>query len=144
MEAWQWVVLAGVLVLLELVTPSLFFFLWLAPGALIAASVAWLAPAAIWQVQAVVFAVATIIGMLAWLRFRPSPAPPGEPGLNRRAAALVGSQLTLDRPIRNGLGRATVGDSSWTVSGPDLPAGAVVTVVGVDGNRLRVRSKEPG
>jgi membrane protein implicated in regulation of membrane protease activity len=143
MQAWQWMVLAGVLVLLELTTPSMFFFLWLVPGALIAAGVAWLVPEAIWQVQAIVFAIATIIGVLAWFRFRPSPAPPGEPGLNRRAAALVGSHLILDRPIENGLGRASVGDSSWTVSGPDLPAGAAVTVTGVDGNRLRVRSREP-
>jgi membrane protein implicated in regulation of membrane protease activity len=143
MQAWQWMVLGGVLVLLELATPSLFFFAWLALGALVAAIVAWLAPALIWQVQALVFAIAAGAGVLTWFRFRPTPASPGEPGLNRRAASLVGTRLTLDRKIENGRGRARVGDSSWAISGPDLPAGTAVTVVDVDGNRLVVAVGPP-
>jgi membrane protein implicated in regulation of membrane protease activity len=31
-----------------------------------------------------------------------------------------------------------VGDSQWLVEGPDLPAGATVEVVAVDGTTLRV------
>lgn len=137
MQAWQWLVLGGVLLLLELATPA-FFFAWLALGALVTAALAWLVPQLIWQVQALVFALAAGIAVLAWFRFRPRPAPTAEPGLNRRAAALIGTSLTLDRPIEHGHGRARVGDSTWPVQGPDLPAGSRVVVLAVDGNRLVV------
>lgn len=138
MQAWQWAVLGGVLLLLELATPSFFFFAWLALGAFVAATVAWLVPQLAWQVQALVFALAAAMAVLAWFRFHPKPALPGEPGLNRRAASLVGMKVKLEEAIENGHGRARVNDTTWPVTGPDLPAGTVVAVVGVDGTRLVV------
>ena len=138
MQAWLWVVLAGVLVMLELATPTFFFFAWLAAGALITAAVAWVLPELIWQVQALIFALAAALGVLAWFRFRPKEPPADEPGLNRRAASLIGMRVDLEQAIENGRGRARVGDSTWPVTGPDLPAGATVTVVAVDGTRLVV------
>ena len=137
LQAWHWAVIAGVLVLLELATPA-FFFAWLAAGALATALVAWLAPQLIWQVQTLVFALVTCLMVFGWFRFRPKPLLPGEPGLNRRAAALIGTRATLEGPIDNGQGRARLADTTWPVSGPDLPAGTVVQVVGVEGTRLVV------
>ena len=52
----------------------------------------------------------------------------------------VGRRIGLVAPIVNGRGRAKLGDSSWTVTGPELPAGEIVEVVGVDGVVLEVRS----
>ena len=42
--------------------------------------------------------------------------------------------------IVNGQGKARVGDSLWLAEGPDLPAGAPVEVVGVDGSTLKVKA----
>ncbi|NDH61491.1 MAG: hypothetical protein EBY18_07515 [Alphaproteobacteria bacterium] len=46
--------------------------------------------------------------------------------------------VVLDAPILNGRGRIKLGDGSWSVTGPDMVAGARVRVRGVDGNELRV------
>jgi inner membrane protein len=44
----------------------------------------------------------------------------------------------LDQPILRGRGRMIMGDGSWTVTGPDMVAGAKVRVAAVDGTELRV------
>jgi membrane protein implicated in regulation of membrane protease activity len=44
----------------------------------------------------------------------------------------------LVEPIEHGSGKAKLGDGVWKVSGPELPAGARVRVVGVDGVVLKV------
>jgi hypothetical protein len=56
---------------------------------------------------------------------------------------LVGRSFTLDQPISGGRGRLTIGDTIWMATGPDLPAGARVTVTGADGAVLIVASAEP-
>ena len=138
MQAWLWMVLAGVLVMLELATPTFFFFAWLALGALITAIVAWVLPELTWQVQALIFALTAAMAVIAWFRFRPAGPSGDEPMLNRRAASLIGMKVNLEQAIVNGRGRARIGDSTWPVTGPDLPVGAAVTVVAVDGTRLVV------
>ena len=137
MQAWHWAVLAGVMLLLELATPA-FFFAWLAAGALATAGVVWLVPQLIWQVQAIVFALTAIVAVGMWFRFRPRLETSDHPMLNQRAASLIGVTATLEQPLVNGRGRARLGDTTWPVSGPDLPAGAAVKVVGIEGTRLLV------
>jgi hypothetical protein len=45
----------------------------------------------------------------------------------------VGQRGALLLPIVNGRGRIRLGDSSWSVTGPDLPAGMSVEVTGIEG-----------
>ena len=84
-----------------------------------------------------------MIGVRVWVRVR-HPEPDGErngeghPHLNRRAENYVGTVHRLECAIVNGRGRARVDDGSWAVEGPDLPEGADVRVVGVNGVVLRV------
>jgi membrane protein implicated in regulation of membrane protease activity len=68
------------------------------------------------------------------------PTHSDHPTLNRRAAGLIGRQATLVEPIADGRGRAKLGDSTWTVTGPELPAGAHVKVVDADGAVLKVEA----
>jgi membrane protein implicated in regulation of membrane protease activity len=42
----------------------------------------------------------------------------------------------LDEAIINGSGKLKIEDALWDVDGPDLPAGAKVKVIGVNGLRL--------
>jgi len=53
---------------------------------------------------------------------------------------MIGQRYVLIEAIVNGRGKARVGDGQWLVTGPDLPAGAEVEVVGVDGALLKVRA----
>jgi membrane protein implicated in regulation of membrane protease activity len=60
--------------------------------------------------------------------------------LNQRANALVGRVTTLDQPIVAGEGRVRFDDAIWLATGPDLPAGIKVKVVGVAGKVLSVEA----
>jgi membrane protein implicated in regulation of membrane protease activity len=56
---------------------------------------------------------------------------------------MIGQRFVLVEAIVNGRGKARVGDGQWLVTGPDLPAGSDVEVVGVDGALLKVRAAAP-
>ena len=60
------------------------------------------------------------------------------PSLNRKTDHFLGKHYLLESAIVDGQGRLKVGDAFWTVTGPDLPAGARVQVVGADSMTLRV------
>ena len=136
---WHWWALGGALLLVELLGTA-FFFLWLgaAAGLVGLTLLGW--PAMPSPLQFLLFALLSLSSVLAWWRFRvtlPSAADPGQ--LERRAALRVGRRANLLEPIRNGRGRVRLGDGSWTVAGPDLPAGALVEITGADGLLLQVR-----
>ena len=62
------------------------------------------------------------------------------PLLNRRAEQFIGQRYTLETAIVGGKGKVRIGDSPWLAEGPDLPAGAEVEVVGVDGTTVKVHA----
>jgi len=135
---WHWWILAAVLIVLEMIVPGV-FMLWLGIAAAVTGLIAFVLPATIWQVQGLVFAVLSVATVWGWRLYqRRNPTESDLPMLNRRAEQYVGRRLVLDQPIVNGRGKAKVGDSSWRVEGPDLPAGTSVVVTGVDGTLLKV------
>lgn len=50
--------------------------------------------------------------------------------------------MTVTAPIVNGVGRVRVGDSEWRATGPDLPTGSRVLVVGAEGTTLEVEAAD--
>jgi membrane protein implicated in regulation of membrane protease activity len=135
---WHWWILAGVLIVLEMVVPGV-FLLWLGIAAAVTGLVSFAAPGTIWQVQGLIFAVLAVASVWGWRIYqRRNPTETDQPTLNRRAEQYVGRRLTLDEAIVNGRGHARVGDSNWRVEGPDLPAGSSVIVTGVEGTVLKV------
>jgi membrane protein implicated in regulation of membrane protease activity len=133
---WNWWVLAGILLVLELVTGT-FFFLWLGTAAL-AVGVMMLFADWSWQVQLSVFAVLSVVLLAGSRLLIKRGDEESETFLNRRAARHVGRVFTLDRPIVDGRGRVKIDDTIWLVSGPDSPEKAKVKVTGVDGATLVV------
>ena len=110
-------------------------------SALVVGTLLWLLPtlAAFWQV--VLFAILSIGTVLAWRRLRTRKSQPlAETRLNERGRLYEGRSFTLDSAIVNGIGNLRVDDGQWRVAGPDLPAGARVRVVAVEGATLRVES----
>jgi membrane protein implicated in regulation of membrane protease activity len=63
-----------------------------------------------------------------------------QPLLNRRAEQFIGKRYILDTEIVGGRGKVLIGDSPWLAEGPDLPAGAEVEVIGVNGTAMQVRA----
>jgi hypothetical protein len=68
----------------------------------------------------------------------PSVLRTDQPDLNRRAAQLVGRIVTVEEAIEHGRGKARIGDTLWTIEGPDGPAGIQVRVMAAQGTVLRV------
>jgi membrane protein implicated in regulation of membrane protease activity len=143
--AWAWWVLALLLLGLEILAPGT-FFLWFAFAAFVVGAVSLTvgADAAFWtwQLQAIAFVLLALLFAVVGRRFvsREKPATGEAQDLNRRAAQLVGRTGTISEAIVGGEGRAKVGETTWKVSGPDLPVGAHVRVTGERGGLLVVEA----
>ena len=132
---WHWVILGLGMVALELMIPGA-FLLWIGIAALILGGITFLFPLSV-TVQLVLFGVIALLATIVGRKVIRLQVDDGAPvTLNRRGQQLVGQTIVLDVPIVNDHAHVTVADSKWRVKGPDLPAGAVVKVVGVDGNML--------
>lgn len=139
---WHWWVLAAIFVTLEIVVPGT-FMLWLGVAAGAIGLVLFVAPDLRVEIQLLIFAAISVGSILAWRAWlKRHPTPTDHPTLNRRAEQYVSRVFRLEQPIVNGQGKAIVDDTTWLVTGPDLPAGAAVRCVGVDGTVLRVEKAE--
>lgn len=137
-DYWHWLILGGLLLLVEVMAAG-FFFLWLAVAAAITGLVLLVYPALDWQYQLMLFSGLAVISIAAFRYYqRSNPETTDQPALNRRGEQYVGRSFTLEQPIINNVGVIRVDDTSWRISGADLPAGASVRVVGVDGVILKV------
>jgi len=135
---WNWLIFGFIIMALELIAPGVFLF-WFGLAALLVGLVSFaLHPS--WQAQLLMFAVFALAAVPLWRRLASSHsrASQSNPFLNRRTAALVGREFTLERPIIDGSGTVRIDDTIWRVAGPDTPAGSRVKVVRVDGANLTV------
>ncbi|WP_373502347.1 NfeD family protein [Aestuariivirga sp.] len=137
---WTWWVAAGVFLLLELMAPGV-FFIWLA----IAAAATGLADNVFglpWQAELLIFAALSVVSVFAGRKLYrgPNAEPDDNPYLNRRQLSYVGQSFTLREPIVDGHGKLAIEDTIWEIEGPDLAAGARVTITAVKGMRLVVAS----
>jgi membrane protein implicated in regulation of membrane protease activity len=137
---WSWIILGLVLMGLELVAPGV-FLIWLGLAAVLT-GVIDAALGLSWQAAVLVFAVLAVASVIVgWMVTRPRHKDGGaRPPLNRRGYTLVGQVFTLESPITEGSGRIRVDDSSWRVTGPDVPAGGRVRVVRIEGTTLVVEA----
>ncbi len=134
LEFWHWLTFAVVLIILEMLSPGV-FFLWLGIAAACVGIVLYVRPELNWQYQLILFAVLSVASIALWRLTRPF-FPPGEPevpNLNRRADQYIGRTFTLSEPIVNGMGKIKVDDSTWRVRGDEAPVDTRVKVIGVDG-----------
>lgn len=132
---WTWWVIAGILLLIELTLPGV-FFMWLALAAAAIGIIDIFADLS-WQVEIAVFAVLSVL-LVLFVRPRVR-LPEGETNnLNRRMDDFVGRSYVLDEAIVNGRGKVRIDDTLWVVTGSDLDKGEWVKVKAVEGTRLVV------
>jgi membrane protein implicated in regulation of membrane protease activity len=135
--AWNWMILAAILFVLEIMAPGI-FLMWFGLAA-IATGLIVFRYDVIWQWQLIWFCMLSVaFVVLAWKYLRKHPLESDRPLLNERAVRHIGESHDLIDPIVNGRGSVKIGDSIWRVTGPELPSGARVTVVGADGTLLKV------
>jgi inner membrane protein len=138
---WNWIILGCILLALEIVVPGV-YLLWIGVAALLTGTLSFqLADVAIWtwQAQTVFFLVLSIATALIGRRiFSGDAEVTDEPLLNRREQQMIGNLATLEEAIRDGRGFVRIGDTLWQVTGPDLPAGTRIRVIGATGGTLAV------
>jgi inner membrane protein len=141
--AWAWIIIGLLLVGLELVVPGT-FMIWLGLAAIATGIIAGIFDIS-WQAGMIVYAVLALaaVALGRWVTRKPDrrKAQP-EPELNRSDRALIGQSLRLETAIVDGIGRVRVNDSSWRVTGPDMPAGERVRVIGMNGATLEVEAEQ--
>lgn len=135
--AWNWMILAAILFVLELIAPGI-FFIWFGLAAAVTGLIVFRYDIS-WQWQLIWFGALSLASILIANRYlRKHPLESEQPLLNERAARLIGHSFQLVDPIVNGRGSIRSGDTLWRVEGPELPAGARITVTGTDGSVLKV------
>ena len=140
LDFWHWWVLGIVFIILEVFSPAA-FFLWLGFSAGIVGLFMLIQPEMSWEWQLTLFAVFSIVSTVVGRRwFVSQQKETDQPSLNRRGEQYIGRTFTLDEPIVNGTGKIKVDDTTWKISGEDIPAGEKVRVAGVDGVVLKVTS----
>jgi hypothetical protein len=135
--AWNWLILAGLFLVLELLAPGI-FLIWFGIAAGIVGALALVFDVA-WQWQLMLFAILSLAAVIAARKFlRKDDAQSERPLLNRRAQQHVGKSYLVADAIENGRGKVKIGDTLWRAEGPDAAQGARVKVTGTDGATLMV------
>jgi inner membrane protein len=133
---WLWFIIAGLLLIGELLSPGV-FLMWLA-GAAVLTGFADLIFGFGLAGEIVAFGLLSLALVFAsWKHVTSRWSPKSDqPHLNQRHGAYVGRVFPLDVAIVNGTGKLKIEDALWDVEGPDLSAGTRVKVTGVNGMRL--------
>ena len=135
--AWNWLILAGLFLVLELLAPGI-LLIWFGIAAGIVGALALLFDVA-WQWQLMLFAALSLAAVLTARKFlRTDDAQSDRPLLNRRAQQHVGKSYLVSDAIENGRGKVKIGDTLWRAEGPDAAQGTRVKVIGTDGATLMV------
>ena len=138
-DVFAWAALALLLFAAEAMAPGA-FMLWLGLAAAAVFLGVLLVPGIPLLAQAAAFVVLSFVSIQVYRRWFRGRAPrTDQPLLNRRAEALVGRVVALEKGIVNGRGRVQIADAYWDVAGPELPTGAAVRIVAAHGMTLEVR-----
>ena len=139
-DVFAWAAFALLLFAAETLAPGA-FMLWLGFAAASVFLVVLLIPGVPVLAQAAAFVVLGFVSIQVYRKwFRSRERQSDQPALNRRTAALVGRVVPLERAIVDGRGRVQIADAYWEVTGPDLPAGTRVRIVGGDAMTLQVEA----
>jgi membrane protein implicated in regulation of membrane protease activity len=134
---WAWVVAGLVLLGLEILAPGN-VLVWFGVAAILTGLFEFVTDFG-WQANFLLFAALSIVLVIVGRRYFARRGSVSEqPFLNQRANALVGQRHVLAEPLVGGQGRIRIDDTTWRITGPDLPSGTRVRVARADGAVLTV------
>lgn len=142
LNAWDWLGFGLVLLALELVVTGIFLF-WVGLAALTLSFILMVSPDLGWKLQLLIFGVTTVMYVLLWSYFGQSrfeTKAKDTVNLNARSMNYIGQNRPLSEPITGGKGALIIDDSRWIVTGPELPAGAMVKIIAVNVGELQVEA----
>lgn len=132
---WHWWVIGLALVVIEAMFPSGYFMAMAVAGAATGGMV-WFLTDIDWQFQLAVFTTLSIILSIALRQLykKRYPSDYVDP-----LQAMIGLDFELSEPIKHGMAEVEIKGELYTLKGPELPKGASVRVVAIDGGILAVR-----
>lgn len=137
-DYWWWMTAGAILMVLEIVTPGI-FFIWIGIGAFITGAIAAAFPSASSALLGFIFAVLCVISVFVGKKIMAGKKDEPDSGLNNRMAQYVGQVYQVYEPVVDGRGKISVGDTLWlAVAETDIAAGTAVKVTGVRGTMLEV------
>ncbi|MCE1736463.1 NfeD family protein, partial [Enterobacter hormaechei] len=96
--AWFWLCFGGLLLIAELLGTG-GYLLWTGTAAIVVALITWVFPHMGWELQGILFAVLTLLSVIAWRRWlRHRPRQASDKTLNQKNHQLIGlhARLTTD------------------------------------------------
>lgn len=138
---WNYLVLGGVLLALELVTTAL-LALFLASAAFALALLVYIFPDLSFMWQLCLYSLLSLISVwLWWIYHRRHPPQKTDSAslLNNRAIALIGREITVDQAVLHHRARLYIDDSLWTIQGQDFAQGDTVKIIDVKEGILLVQ-----
>jgi len=139
---WHWLIAGVILIALEMAAPGV-VFMWVGIAAILTGVVAWASPDLAMEWLLIIFAVLSVLSVVLGRAYlKRNPLKSDHPKLNRRGEQYVGRHFTLSEPIVGGFGKIKVDDSTWKVAGDDMPVGAKVEVIAVNGVVLKVEARD--
>jgi membrane protein implicated in regulation of membrane protease activity len=137
-DVFAWGAAALLLFAAEAMAPGA-FMLWLGFAAVVVFIGVLAIPGIPLLAQVAAFIALSFVSIQVYRRwFTHNDRVSDQPMLNRRVAQLIGRVVSLESPIVNGRGRVQIADAFWEVTGPELPAGTAVKIVGAMDTTLRV------
>ena len=139
---WAWMAAGAVLLTIE-VGAGTGYLLWPAASAAVIGFATLVSPPDL-AIDALCFALLTIVSTVIGRRYFPHPFHRDGPDINDRAGRLIGKRGEIVQPFEAGLGRAFVDGSEWAAEMADnaapVPVGTRVEVVEMLGAaRLKVK-----
>ncbi|OJX12289.1 MAG: hypothetical protein BGO77_03830 [Caedibacter sp. 37-49] len=132
---WHWWILGIIFLILELVVPGA-SFVWLAIATGLVGLILLAFPSLGLGYQLLLFSFLSILSVILYLRLRSKPK--NASNLNRRAEQYIGHVFVLEKALKNGQGKVQLGDTIWTIEGPNCAQGTTVKVISAKESTLKV------
>ena len=142
---WAWIIGGLVLLIGEIFAPGI-FLVWFGIAALIIGSLTLLPFTDVswwpWQAQIVTFGALSLLLVVMGRNIFSKDVEEDEAShINDPLSRFIGREAVLDEAIESGVGRVKLGDTTWRVQGPDMPAGTRVRVTGKNESALLVEAQ---
>ena len=129
-----WLIAGALLILFEIILPGVYLF-WIGIAALMVGGVLSVIDLSI-ILQILLFAIFALLAVIVGVKTYKGKEIKSRDLNQTRGSEFIGRNITLQEAVTNQQGRITLGDTTWSIEGENLPAGSQIRITAVKGNTL--------